>query len=107
MTKEIGMLSKEEYKNQFRVNNAVAFATPANYGIEQTISTLTQIVADVQRQKFYTIDGALTDYIPMEMGTGAYGQGLFQYTVAQPDYFSKSINCTYLWCNCNSRYCIH
>lgn len=83
MTKEMGILSAEEYKNQFRVNNAVAFANPANYGLEKTLSTLTQIVAGVQRQKFYTVDGALTDYVPMEMGTGAYGQGLFQYTVAQ------------------------
>ena len=83
MTDKIGILSQEEYKNQFRVNNAAAFANPANYGIEKTISTLTQIVAGVQRQKFYTVDGALTDYVPMEMGTGAYGQGLFQYTVAQ------------------------
>lgn len=83
MPKEMGILSSEEYKNQFRVNNAVAFANPANYGLEKTLSTLTQIVADVQRQKFYTVDGALTDYVPMEMGTGAYGQGLFQYTVAQ------------------------
>lgn len=80
---EIGLLSKEEYKNQFRINNAVAFANPANYGLEKTLSTLTQIVAGVQRQKFYTVDGALTDYVPMELGTGAYGQGLFQYTVAQ------------------------
>lgn len=83
MTKEIGILSQEEYKNQFRVNNAAAFATPANYGLEKTLSTLTQIVAGVQRQKFYTVDGALTDYVPMEMGTGAYGQSLFQYAVAQ------------------------
>lgn len=81
--KDIGLLSKEEYKNQFRINNAVAFANPANYGLEKTLSTLTQIVAGVQRQKFYTVDGALTDYVPMEIGTGAYGQGLFQYTVAQ------------------------
>ena len=58
MTKEIGLLSKEEYKNQFRINNAVAFANPANYGLEKTLSTLTQIVAGVQRQTFYTVDGA-------------------------------------------------
>ena len=83
MDNKIGILSQEEYKNQFRINNAAAFATPANYGLEQTISTLTQIVAGVQRQKFYTVDGALTDYVPMEMGTGQYGQNLFQYTVAQ------------------------
>lgn len=83
MTDKIGLLSQEEYKNQFRVNNAAAFATPANYGLEQTITTLTQIVSGVLRQKFYTVDGALTDYVPMEMGTGAYGQNLRQYTVAQ------------------------
>ena len=83
MVKELGILSQEEYKNQFRVNNAVAFATPANFGLEKTLTTLTQIVADVQRQKFYTVDGALTDYVPMEMGTGAYSQQLFQYAVAQ------------------------
>ena len=53
--KDIGILSKEEYKNQFRVNNAVAFATPNAYGLEKTITTLTQIIADVQRQKFYTV----------------------------------------------------
>lgn len=83
MVKEMGLLSKEEYKNQFRVNNAVAFANPANYGLEKTITTLTQIVADVQRQKFYTVDGALTDYVPMEIGTGSYQRQLFQYAVAQ------------------------
>lgn len=83
MTDKIGLLSQEEYKNQFRVYNAAAFATPANYGLEQTITTLTQIVSGVLRQKFYTVDGALTDYVPMEMGTGAYGQNLRQYTVAQ------------------------
>ena len=80
---KIGILSQEEYKNQFRVNNAAAFATPANYGLEQTLTTLTQLVADIQRQKFYTIDGALTDYVPMEIGTGAYGADVRQFTVAQ------------------------
>lgn len=79
----IGILTEEEYKNKFRVNNAVAFANPANYGLEQTITTLTQIVAGVQRQKFYTVQGSLTDYVPIEMGVGAYGKYLFQYAVAQ------------------------
>lgn len=83
MTKEIGILSENEYKNNFRVYNAVAFANPANYGLEKKLTTLTQVVKDVLRQKFYTVKGALTDYVPMEMGTGAYGQNLFQYTVAQ------------------------
>lgn len=80
---KIGIFTEEEYKNKFRVNNAVAFANPANYGLEQTITTLTQIVAGVQRQRFYTVQGSLTDYVPIEMGTGAYGKYLFQYAVAQ------------------------
>lgn len=82
MTK-LGVLTEEQYKNQFRVNNAAAFATPASYGMEQFITTLTQIVAGVQRQKFYTVQGSLTDYVPIEMGTGAYGKQLFQFAVAQ------------------------
>lgn len=81
--KDLGILTKEEYKNQFRINNAVAFATPNAYGLEQTITTLTQIIADVQRQKFYTVAEPLTSYVPIEMGTGAYGRQLFQYAVAQ------------------------
>ena len=81
--KELGLLTKEEYKNQFRVNNAAAFATPNAYGLEKTITTLTQIIADVQRQKFYTVAEPLTSYVPIEMGTGAYGRQLFQYAVAQ------------------------
>lgn len=83
MNKEFGALSLEEYKGKFRIYNAAAFANPANYGVEQNLTTLTQVVKDVLKQKFYTVDGALTDYVPMELGTGAYGQNLSQYTVAQ------------------------
>lgn len=84
MAKEFGMLSQEEYKHKFRVDNAVAFANPANYGLEKNITTLTRMVAGVQRQKFYTLAGqALTDFIPIEVGTGAYGKNIMQYTIAQ------------------------
>lgn len=84
MVKDFGMLSKEEYKHKFRVDNAVSFANPANYGLEQNITTLTRILAGVQRQKFYTLAGqSLTDFIPIEVGTGAYGKNIMQYTVAQ------------------------
>ena len=79
----IGIFTEDEYKNRFRVNNAVAFATPANAGLEKTITTLTQIVAGVQRQKFYTVAEPLPTYVPIEMGTGAYSKQLFQYAVAQ------------------------
>ena len=80
---KLGILTKQEYEDSFRVNNAVAFSNPAMRGMEQTISTLTQIVAGVQRQHFYTVTAPLTDYVPIELGTGAYGKQLFQYTVAQ------------------------
>ena len=82
--KELGMYSVDEYKNQFRVNNAVAFANPNTIGIEQNLTTLTQLLGNVLRQKFYTLNGqALTDFIPIEMGTGAYAKQLTQFAVAQ------------------------
>lgn len=78
------MYSIDEYKNQFRVNNAVAFASGNALGLEQNLTTLTQLLANVQRQKFYTLNGqALTDFIPIEMGTGAYAKQLTQFAVAQ------------------------
>ena len=81
--KEMGFLSAKEYENNFRINNAAAFASPNSYGLEQTISTLTQIVSGVLRQKFYTVAEPLTTYVPIEMGTGAYAKSLFKYAVAQ------------------------
>lgn len=80
---ELGVLTKESYKNKFRIDNAAAFASPLAFGLEKTITTLTQIVAGVQRQKFYTVAEPLTTYVPIEMGTGAYSRQLFQYAVAQ------------------------
>lgn len=82
--KELGLYSIDEYKNQFRVNNASAFSNPNNIGIEQNLTTLTQLLANVQRQKFYTLNGqALTDFIPIEMGVGGYARQLTQFAVAQ------------------------
>lgn len=79
--KEFGTLSKEEYKHKFRVNNAISFTNSNAIGLERNITTLTRILAGVQRQKFYEIN--VGDFIPVEMGTGAYGQNIMQYTVAQ------------------------
>ena len=82
--KEFGILSREEYKQKFRAVNALSFANAANLGLEQNLTTLTRLLAGVQRQKFYTLAGqSLNDFIPMEMGTGAYGKDIMQYTVAQ------------------------
>ena len=82
--KELGLYSIDEYKNQFRVNNAAAFSSLNTIGLEQNLTTLTQLLAGVQRQKFYTLNGqALTDFIPIEMGTGAYAHQMTQFAVAQ------------------------
>ena len=83
MIKDYGALSKQEYMQKFRVNNANAFATPAAYGLEKNITTLTQVLDTVLRQKFYNVEGALTDYVPIEVGKGAYQRNIFQYTIAQ------------------------
>lgn len=83
MGNKIGIFTQDEYKDKFRVDNAAAFSNPANTGLEQVITTLTQIVAGVQRQRFYTVQGSLTDYVPIQVGTGAYAKQLFQYAVAQ------------------------
>ena len=81
MVKEFGTLSTEEYKDKFRVNNAVSFGNPAAYGIDQQMTSLTRLIEGVQRQKFYEVN--INDFIPVEIGTGAYGTNLMQYTVAQ------------------------
>lgn len=72
-------MDKEKYMNGLRANLKVDNAV----GFEQTITTLTQIVDGVQRQKYYTLLGqSLTDFVPIELGKGAYSQQLFQYQVA-------------------------
>lgn len=80
---KIKFFNEDAYKNEFRIHNAVAFATPAAMAIEQNITTLTQIIAGVLRQKFYTVAEPLTSYVPIEMGTGAYQRQLAQYAVAK------------------------
>lgn len=82
--KDLGLFTQDEYKNQFRINNAVAFAAGNNIGIEQNLTTLTRLLAGVQRQKFYQLNGqSLNDFIPIEVGTGAYARQLTQFAVAQ------------------------
>ena len=82
--KDLGLFTKDEYKKQFRVNNAVAFASGNALGLEQNLTTLTQLLANVQRQKFYQLNGqSLNDFIPIEVGTGAYSKQLTQFAVAQ------------------------
>lgn len=63
-----------------RLNNAVAADT---LGFEQLISTQTEIVAGVIETKYYTLLGqSLSDFVPFDVGRGAYSTNIFQYTSA-------------------------
>jgi hypothetical protein len=81
----IGILTKERYKNQLRnnlmgtVNNSGIGATA---GLEQSITTLTTILAGVVEKKFYELNGhKLSDFVKINVGAGAYATQLLQYAV--------------------------
>lgn len=63
-----------------RLNNA---APVDESGFEQLISTQEEIVSGVIETKYYTLLGqTLADFVPFDVGRGAYSQGIFQYTSA-------------------------
>lgn len=79
MTDKIGLLTQEQYANTMRnrVQNSGIGADP---GIEQVISTTTQIVAGVVNTLYYELMGQkLSDFVKIEVGTGAYATNLTQY----------------------------
>lgn len=79
---KIGLLTQEQYANQMRmrVQNSGIGSTA---GIEQTIQTTTQIVAGVVNKLYYKLMGQkLSDFVKIEVGTGAYSNNLFQYASA-------------------------
>lgn len=51
-------------------------------GISQIIDTTTQIISDVVRAKYYTVPFALSDYVKMDVGRGAYSTQIFQFASA-------------------------
>lgn len=51
-------------------------------GVVQTIDTLTTIYEEVLEAKYYTTPFALSDYVKMDVGRGAYGTQIFQYAVS-------------------------
>lgn len=82
MTDKIGLLTQEQYANQMRmrVQNSGIGSTA---GLEQTIQTTTQIVAGVVNKLYYKLMGQkLSDFVKIEVGTGAYSNNLFQYASA-------------------------
>lgn len=63
-----------------RINNAAAVDS---IGYEKLISTQTEIVAGVIETKYYELLGqSLSDFVPFDVGRGAYSTNIFQYTSA-------------------------
>lgn len=63
-----------------KLNNA---ADVDSAGFEQLISTQEEIVAGVIQTKYYQLLGqTLSDFVPMDVGRGAYAMSIFQYTSA-------------------------
>lgn len=61
-----------------RLNNAAAVDS---LGFEQLITTQTEIVAGVIQTKYYELLGqSLSDFVPFDVGRGAYSTNIFQYT---------------------------
>lgn len=85
-TKMFGVLTEAEHKNITRNNLTQAVGRVANSGlnattgIEQVITTTTQLISKVLETKYYELNGQkLSDFCPIEVGTGAYALQLLQY----------------------------
>ena len=71
---------RQNLTNSLRVNNS-GLATGT--GFEQTITTLTDIIAGVVETKYYELNGQkLSDFCKIEVGKGAYQTNLMQYAIS-------------------------
>lgn len=85
MTKMIGVYSVEEHKDRLRNNlqgivrnSGIGTAT----GIEQVVTTCTDIIAGAIDTLYYELNGQkLSDFVPIEVGRGAYATQLLQYAI--------------------------
>lgn len=84
--KNIGAFTEEQHKMMLRnnltnvMNNTVYNSgLNAQVGLEQTITSLTNIISKVVRTLYYTVPNKLSDYVKIEVGQGAYAQKLLQY----------------------------
>ena len=79
MSNKIGILTEEQYAEGMRLqvsNSGIGSTT----GFEQAIETTTQIVSGVVNTLYYELMGQkLSDFVKIEVGTGAYSTNLFQY----------------------------
>lgn len=82
MADKIGLLTQEEYANRMR-NRVQNSGISSNPGLEQVITTTTQIVAGVVNTLYYELMGQkLSDFVKIEVGRGANSLQLFQYASA-------------------------
>lgn len=92
-TDKLGAISVGEFKQEMRAQNAI-FANP---GIEMDITTTTQIMGRVLESNYYELNGQkLSDFVPIEVGTGAFSTKLLQAaaTATGTDFKSCIINPT-------------
>lgn len=68
-------LNEMEHNMVNYVRRQAAAMTKNDVGIDQVLTTLTAISKEVSTQKFYTV-GNLSDYIPFDVGTGAWQQNI-------------------------------
>ena len=82
MSNKIGIFTEDQYADRMRhqVSNSGIEATT---GFEKTIQTTTQIVSGVVNTLYYELMGQkLSDFVKIEVGTGAYATDLAQYASA-------------------------
>lgn len=71
---------RENLTKTMRVNNS---GLGAGTGFEQTVTTLTDIIAGVVETKYYELNGQkLSDFCKIEVGKGAYQTNLMQYAIS-------------------------
>lgn len=74
-TDKLGAISVGEFKQEMRAQNSI-FNNP---GIEMDITTTTQIMGRVLETNYYELNGQkLSDFVPIEVGTGAFSTKLLQ-----------------------------
>lgn len=79
MANKIGILTQEQYADIMR-NRVYNSGIGSAAGFEQIISTTTQIVVGVVNTLYYELMGQkLSDFVKIEVGTGAYASNLTQF----------------------------
>ena len=81
----LGIYSLDEHKEQMKKNLTGVVRNSglnASVGLEQIITTTTDIIAGVLETKYYELNGQkLSDFCPIEVGKGAYATQLLQYAI--------------------------